>query len=74
MVVVGSNCGSTYCLNCGWDTGKNAYKKKQTNFDRIKAMSVEEFARFAVTEPALAWDNYPEDYEDMLDWLNKEVE
>ena len=52
----------------------NESKKTKTNFDRIKAMTPGEFARFAVTHPMLAWDNDINDYEDMLDWLNKEVE
>lgn len=63
-----------YCEKCGYVQNQCECDKPKTNFDRIKAMSVEEFANFAVTHPMLAWDNDINDYEDMLYWLNKEVE
>lgn len=35
-----------YCCNCGWDSTKKEYVKKQTNADKIRSMNDEELAEF----------------------------
>lgn len=35
-----------YCCNCGWDSTKKEYVKKQTNADRIRSMDDKELAGF----------------------------
>lgn len=45
MVIVKSNTGAKHCMNCGWDSEKKEYEKKQTNADRIRAMNDEELAK-----------------------------
>ena len=47
-VLIKSNTGEKHCLNCGWVSGRNEYKKTQTNADRIQSMSIEELAEFIV--------------------------
>lgn len=39
-----------YCCNCGWDSEKEKYTKKQTNSDRIRSFSDEELAEFMVNK------------------------
>ena len=46
MVIIKSNTGAKHCMNCGWDSEKKEYSNKQTNADRIRAMSDEELAEF----------------------------
>ena len=46
MVLIKSNSGAKHCMNCGWSSDDNCYKKTQTNADRIRAMSDEELAEF----------------------------
>ena len=35
-----------YCCNCSWESVKKDYVKKQTNADKIRAMSDEELAEY----------------------------
>lgn len=46
MVIIKSNSGAKRCLNCGWSTEDNSYRKIQTNADRIRAMSDLELSNF----------------------------
>ena len=41
-----------YCCNCGWDSVKKDYIKRQTNADRIRSMSDEELAEFLIRQHA----------------------
>ena len=59
-----------YCCNCGWDSEKEEYAKKQTNADQIRNMTDEELADFIIN-----FDNhFGEEYEgeqSCLAWLQK---
>lgn len=46
MVIIKSNTGAKCCMNCGWCSDDNSYKKIQTNADKIRSMSDEELAEF----------------------------
>ena len=73
-----------YCCNCGWDSEKEKYAKKQTNSDRIRSFSDEELAEFieqistdsmeTISFGTKEYEEIWEHKETALKWLQSEVE
>jgi len=54
---------------------KDMYKPKKTNFDRIRAMSVEELAAWIAEHPVVvAYDENNPQHKAWLEWLEKEAD
>lgn len=63
-----------YCCNCGWDSTKKEYVKKQTNADRIREMSIQEMSTDLVNIFEELFEDGVPSPEWMEMWLQSEAE
>lgn len=76
MVIIKSNTGAKHCMNCGWCSDDNSYKKTQTNADYIRAMidNDEKLAEFLDNNFCHRYCCGEREKQATLDWLREEVE